>query len=231
MFIPFKDSNPLVIIPFQYATLALIVLNVLVFALLQSGFAPPGLKISTGDYGLIPAAFTGLAGFFPRLTALPDELTLISYMFLHGSWMHLLGNMAFLWVFGDNVEDAMGHARFLLFYLLCGAAAGLAHAWMSPASPAPLIGASGAVAGVIAAYLLLYPHVRVWILVLWRLPLRLPAMVVLGFWILVQMISVANGSGSRTAWWAHLGGFAAGMVLVPLFKRRSIRLLSRPKRD
>jgi membrane associated rhomboid family serine protease len=152
-------------------------------------------------------------------------------MFLHGSWMHLLSNMAFLWVFGDNVEDAMGHVKFLLFYLLCGAAAGLAHAWMSPASPAPLIGASGAIAGVIAAYLMLYPHIKVWILVLWRLPLRLPAMVVLGFWIVVQIISVATSSGSRTAWWAHLGGFAAGMILIPLFKHRSIRLLSRPKRD
>ena len=115
-------------------------------------------------------------------------------MFLHGSILHLLGNMAFLWVFGDNIEDAMGHFQFLVFYLLCGIFAGFAHSWFNPGSNLPLIGASGAVSGVIAAYLILHPNVRVWVLVLWRLPIPLNAGIILSIWIVMQFVFLVSSA-------------------------------------
>ena len=136
-------------------------------------------------------------------------------MFLHADWMHLIGNMAFLYVFADNVEDAMGHWRFLFFYLACGVVAGAAHALMSDGSAAPLIGASGAVAGVLGAYLVLYPRARVWVLIFLRIPLRIPAYWALGGWIVWQLFQVyLSDEQSNVAWWAHIGGFGAGLLLV-----------------
>jgi membrane associated rhomboid family serine protease len=150
-------------------------------------------------------------------------------MFMHGGWMHLLGNLLFLWIYGDNVEDAMGHWRFLAFYLLCGVAAILAQALSDPNSPYPIIGASGAISGVLGAYLLLFPRARVLTLVL--LPfffttLRMPAMLLLLLWFAVQLISdlaVPDG-GASVAFRAHIGGFLTGMLLVPLLKRRDVSL-------
>ena len=227
MFIPLNDKNPLRIIPFEYVNVGLIAANVLIFVVLQSG-----LVLSLGDdviaFGVIPAVVFDFADLPPEYVQIPEDLTLVTYMFLHGGWLHLASNMLFLWVFGDNVEDSMGHFSYLLFYLLCGAAAGFVHAFMQPMSESPLIGASGAVSGVVAAYLLLHPRVKIWILVLWRIPLRLPAFLVLGAWIAMQVGNLLlSGPDDDVAWWAHLGGLAAGAILIPLFKRRDVPLFDR----
>jgi membrane associated rhomboid family serine protease len=150
-------------------------------------------------------------------------------MFLHGGWMHLIGNMLYLWIFGNNVEDAMGHARFLAFYVLCGAAAVFAQALPAPDSTIPMIGASGAISGVLGAYLLLYPHARVLVLIplgAFSRLVYLPAMVVLGFWFALQLLStlLADPNQPGVAFGAHAGGFVAGMLLIPLFKRRGVPL-------
>ncbi len=224
MFIPFHDKNPLEKISFQRVTVSLIIINVLIFIGLQSGFFLSLGKQALFAFALIPVELVGTSTASAIPQVWPDELSLLTYMFFHGSWMHLISNMIFLWVFGDNVEDAMGHTRFLIFYLLCGIAAGLAHAWASPASNIPLIGASGAIAGVTAAYLMLYPRVKIWVLILMRIPLRLSAMWVLGAWIAMQIFNVATDTASNVAWWAHIGGFATGLVLVAFFKRSTVPL-------
>ena len=157
----------------------------------------------------------------------PAELTLVTNIFLHGSLFHLLGNMLFLWVFGDNVEDAMGHWRFILFFVLCGTAASLLHAVIDPTSHRPLIGASGGVSGVVAAYLILYPRVRIWALFLNGIPLKLPAYWAIGFWFLLQFASAFFSSDDGVGWFAHLGGFVAGAVLIPLMRHRYDPLLAR----
>jgi len=148
-------------------------------------------------------------------------------MFFHGDILHLAGNMVFLWVFGDNVEDALGHFRFLIFYLACGAIAGLMHALMLPSSEAPLIGASGAVAGVVAAYLMLHPKVRVWILILRFIPIQISAAFALGAWILTQFVMVLVPETGPVAWWAHVGGILAGAVLVLFMRRPGVPLFDR----
>lgn len=235
MFVPLYDENRLTQIRFQYVTVSLIIVNVLVFGLLQGGFGPAfKLGIST-DFSVIPAElWTGLfATTAPGMEhaphyAIPEALTLISYMFLHGSWMHLIGNMLFLWVFGDNVEDCLGHGLFLVFYLLCGIGAGLFHVMLGGMPDVSLIGASGAVAGVIGGYLLLHPHVTVWVLVLWRIPLPVRAVWVLGFWVALQVVSAFNLlpgiMPQNVAWWAHIGGALTGIVLIILLRGSEIRL-------
>ena len=181
MFIPLHDTNPLKRIRFQYVTVALIALNVAIFAIFETGWLIPLDAENTAAFAVIPAKL--MAGgpeqstVFATGAFMPERFTLISYMFLHGGWVHLLGNMLFLWVFGDNIEDAMGHMRFVMFYLMCGIFAAVLHSWMNPTSELPLIGASGAVAGVIAAYLILHPNVKVWVLALWRIPIRITAVV------------------------------------------------------
>ena len=155
---------------FPFVTVGLIIINVLIFVLFQSGLVYQMAQAGTYDLAIIPCQLLGIGSCTTNsqlvVNAIPEMITPISYMFLHGGWMHLIGNMLFLWVFGDNVEDAMGHVTFLVFYLLCGVFAGYAHSLMAPASAIPLIGASGAVAGVIAAYLMLHPNVMVWVLAL-----------------------------------------------------------------
>jgi len=229
LFLPLKDDNPLVIIPWQFVTAILIAVNVLIFALFQSGLILPAVKAASLSYGMIPAIILDTAEPDPRFAAIPGALTLFTYMFLHGSWMHLFSNMAFLWVFGDNIEDAMGHIKFLIFYILCGLAAGLAYALTSPDQQAPLIGASGAVSGIIGAYLILHPKVKVWILLFWRLPVKIPALFVLGGWVLLQIISLVGSETDDVAWWAHLGGLAAGIILIPFFKRPGVPFFDRDK--
>jgi membrane associated rhomboid family serine protease len=170
------------------------------------------------------AAATDLAPAIP----LPYWTTLLTSMFLHGGWMHLGGNMLYLWIFGNNVEDAMGHARFVLFYLLGGLAAAFSQVISGPNSPIPMVGASGAVSGILGAYVLLYPHARVLTLIIlgwfWRV-VEIPALIVLGFWIVVQVLNgllTFNFQGGGVAWFAHVGGFFAGMLLIPFFKRRTV---------
>jgi membrane associated rhomboid family serine protease len=181
--------------------------------------------------GAIPAVLLTDARLPPELQWIPRYGTPFTSMFLHGGWMHLLGNMLFLWIYGDNVEDAMGHARYLLFYFLCGITAVLAQAFANPQSAYPIIGASGAISGVLGAYLLLFPRTKVLTLVL--LPfffttLRLPAMLLLLLWFAVQLMSdlALSGGGASVAYRAHIGGFLAGMLLAPILKRREVRLFA-----
>jgi len=227
LFLPLKDDNPLLIIPFQIVTSLLVAANIFVFVVFESGLVIKAATAATMGFGMIPNLVFDHAVADPRFAAIPDTLTLLTYMFVHAGWMHLISNMAFLWVFGDNIEDAMGHVKFLVFYLACGVAAALSHALMTPDQAAPLVGASGAGAGVIAAYLLLHPRVKVWVLLFSRIPLKIPAMYVLGGWLLVQIVSLLASDNGNVAWWAHMGGFAAGLILTPLLKRDNIPLFDR----
>jgi membrane associated rhomboid family serine protease len=232
VFIPVSDDNPLRSIRAQWVTYSLIAVNVIVFALQAFGSADGGAAM-LGSFALIPAELFPVAvpgGVEPLPgggVAVPEWLTLITYQFMHGGILHLLFNMLFLWVFGDNVEDAMGHAMFLAFYLLCGVAGGLAHAFFMPGSPLPLVGASGAIAGVIAAYLMLHARVRVWVLVFRIVPLRVPAGLVLGIWVVTQLAMVVLAPADGVAWWAHVGGMVAGAVLVVFMRRPGVPLFDR----
>ncbi|WP_234053535.1 MULTISPECIES: rhomboid family intramembrane serine protease [unclassified Xanthobacter] len=225
MFVPIADINPLEHVRRPYVTYALIAVNVLVYTLLQGGISGHPEEAGMVSFGAIPAVVSGLAVLPEGFLAPPADLTLVTYMFLHGSWLHLIGNMAFLWVFADNVEDALGHLRFLLFYLLCGVAAAIAHVVVQPEAEGPLVGASGAVAGVIAAYLVLHPNVRLWALVFMKVPLKVPAYLIIGVWLAVQIWQVVMAREGETAWVAHLGGFLAGGVLVLVMRRPGVALL------
>ncbi len=229
MFIPLHDDNPLRSISFPYVTTLLLLTNVIIFVGFQSGLFYNIGHTGLADLAIIPCQLLGFeicsANSQQIIGATPEMITPISYMFLHGGWMHLIGNMLFLYVFGDNVEDAMGHVSFLAFYLLCGVIAGYVHAYIAPSSSVPLIGASGAVAGVIAAYLVLHPNVLVWVLAFGFLSLNLRALYVLGAWVVIQFFSVMTASGpGGTAFWAHIGGLAAGAVLILLMKRPGVKL-------
>ncbi len=223
MLLPLRDKNPLKVIPFQLVTFTLIAICVGVF-LWQISLPAKAENAFSLSYGLIPAVLFDLSALDPALVRLPAEATVVTSLFLHGGWMHLIGNMLFLWVFGDNVEDAMGHTRFAVFYLLCGIAASLAHALSVPGSTSPLVGASGAIAGVLGAYIMLHPKVKVLLLAFTSIPLYLPAYIVLGVWIATQIFYAFAASGEPVAWWAHIGGVAAGMLLAVPFKRREVPL-------
>ena len=233
MFVPLHDTNPLKRIRYQYVTVALIVLNVAIYVIFQTGWVIPLGEENTAAFAVIPAKLMasgpGDGTMFASGAFMPERFTLVSYMFLHGSWIHLIGNMLFLWVFGDNIEDAMGHVRFLMFYLMCGIFAAMLHSWMLPNSDMPLIGASGAVAGVISAYLILHPKVKVWILALWRIPIRITAAWALGIWIVVQVGSIFFEGEEAIAWWAHIGGLMAGVVLILFMRRRGVILFDKTR--
>jgi membrane associated rhomboid family serine protease len=227
--IPLRDDNPTTHPPIT--TIVLIVSCALVF--LWQTFNMSRMEQIVLMLGVTPAKLTGITSY--GHTDIPALLTVVTSMFLHGGWMHLIGNMLFLWIFGNNVEDAMGHYRFILFYLLCGSTAVLAQTLISPDSMVPMIGASGAISGVLGAYLLLYPHARVLVLIPLGLLTRLiylPALLVLGFWLVLQVISslLADPNQPGIAFGAHVGGFIAGMLLIPLFKCRSVRLWN-PRSD
>lgn len=205
-------------------TYGLIGLSILVF-FLQSLQPLAAFDETTIYFGMIPIVVRDI---YPApLPWLPDWATLVTYAFLHADWLHLLSNMLFLWVFGDNIEDAMGHLRFLVFYLACAVLAALAHLAFNLDGNGPLIGASGAVAGVMGAYILLFPHARVFVLarIVIPIPLPVPAFWMLGFWVLTQLFYVVIGSQESVAWWAHIGGFAAGVILAALMRRREVMLL------
>lgn len=229
MFVPLHDDTPLRVIRFQYATGVIIAIDFAVLLYMQTLSGMNAELYFALSYGAIPALITDHIPYVEDLQAVPEPLTLVTYMFLHAGWMHLISNMLFLWVFGDNVEDAFGHVGFVVFYLVCGAAAAYAHALMLPTSQAPLIGASGAVSAVMAAYLVLFPRARVWVLLFMRLPLRIPAYWALVGWILFQFLSlaVAREDEVQVAWWAHIGGFAAGLVLTLIFRNRLRERLAR----
>ncbi len=219
--IPLSDENPTERRP--VVTVALIIANAL-FWLYEVG---RGVTESVYDYGVIPrwllhGVTDGTIQLAHGVTATlhqeaPWPLTIFTAMFAHGSWMHIIGNMWFLWIFGDNLEDRMGRGRYILFYLLCGVVAALTQIVASPDSMAPMVGASGAIAGVLGGYILLYPQARVrclWILFVFITTVRIPAWILLGFWFLSQFLTPMD---SGVAWMAHVGGFLAGLVLVKVF--------------
>jgi rhomboid family protein len=225
MFLPLHDGVPLQYLKTPLATRLLLGLCVVDYFLMFYG--PIGEDWIVAGFGLIPSVLFGTEALPEGLPFVPEEFTLVTSIFLHGSFLHLAGNMLFLWVFGDNVEDAMGHLRFLAFFLLCGAAAGLTHAFLDPESGRPLIGASGSIAGVVAAYLILYPRVRLWGLFLNGIPLKLPALFAIVFWLAVQLVSALLGADEGVGWFAHLGGFVAGVILIPAMRRRYDPVLAR----
>lgn len=226
--IPLRDDQPRYSTP--YVTYFLIALNVVVFffELSVKAQGPRALNGLIYEFGIVPRHFTHtLTGPHLQLGAF---LTIITSMFLHGGWLHIIGNMWVLWIFGDNIEDQLGHFTYLVFYFLCGIAAGVTHILLNPGSTVPTVGASGAIAGIMGAYFLLYPRAKVLTLV----PLIifftfwwLPAWIVLGYWFLLQFLSgaatqvasaVQNTGG--IAFWAHVGGFVAGIVLIKIFPQR-----------
>ncbi|PZO76619.1 MAG: rhomboid family intramembrane serine protease [Mesorhizobium amorphae] len=226
MFIPLHDANSLRRIRLQWVTLALIAANVAVHLVLSTGTATT-MQGAVIGLGYIPSVVFDTAVLPPGYAIVPEDLTYLTYSFLHADWLHLGGNMLFLWVFGDNVEDALGHLRFLLFYLLSAAAGALAHGLLVPESQAPLIGASGAVAGILSAYLILHPRVKIWVLAFGRIPLRVPAWVAIAAWIGFQILMLVILPEDEVSFAAHLGGAAAGAVLVVILRRRDQPLLDK----
>ncbi len=230
--IPLHDDNPTEVTPLL--TIGLIAACVLAF------FYQVSLPRGSGElfvfrYGAIPAVVFGTAALPPEYVGIPAWASLVTSMFLHGGWMHLIGNMLYLWIFGNNIEDVMGHGRFIVFYLLCGLLAALSHALTDPGSTVPMVGASGAISGILGAYLLLFPRAQVLVIIPFFIFSRLmyvPAGLVLGFWFVLQLFSGGFSLGSQgggVAWFAHIGGFVAGMVLIGLFKRPNVRFFA-PRR-
>ena len=231
---PIRDDNPHFTTP--YATYGLIAANVLAWFLLQGLGTEPALSASVCRLGFIPGDVLGTAPAGAAFPIGPDTAcmldgtggswhTLLTSMFLHGGWMHLIGNMWFLWIFGNNVEDAMGHVRFVVFYLLCGAAAALLQAAFDTDSVIPMVGASGAIGGVMGAYVMMYPRVHVHLLVVFGFvtTVAVPAVFMLGYWFVLQLLSgtLSRAGQGGVAFWAHVGGFVAGVVLSFVFRDRA----------
>jgi len=231
MLLPLKDNNPLKYIRFQYITVAMIGVCIAVFVY-QASLGGRADRAFIFGFGAIPAVVFGSIDLPAELLHVPAVVSLLTSMFLHGGFMHLFGNLLFLWVLGDNVEDALGHKRFIIFYLACGFIAALAHAIAEPTSQLPMIGASGAISGVIGAYLMVHPKARIKTLVGYLI-LSLPAWVVLGLWIGLQFFSASAATGSEgggVAWWAHIGGFIAGAILIVPMRRKGLALFDRDKK-
>lgn len=232
---PIRDDNPHFLTP--WITLGIIALNLLAWFSVQGWGTSPMLGNSICAYGVIPAELLGGLPHNARIALGPDTLCVIgertawyspvSSMFMHGGWFHLIANMWFLWIFGNNVEDAMGHVRFAVFYLLCGLAAVAAQIASAPESAIPMVGASGAIGGVMGAYVLFYPRVHVHLLVFVGIVfvVAVPAFFMLGYWFLLQVIGglgTLGAEGGGVAFWAHAGGFLAGLLLAPLFSNPSL---------
>lgn len=206
--IPLRDSTPKNTFP--YVTITIIAINMLVFVF-ELSLGNRGMQSLFYDFGLTPVYFTW------RILSPDAYLPFISSLFLHGSWLHLIGNMWTLWLFGDNLEDRMGPGRFTVFYLFCGFLAGLSHVLFNPTSNVPVVGASGAIAGVMGAYLLMFRNARILTFVPPFFIFPLPAWIYMGVWVLTQVWSVLTGNFGSVALWAHIGGFAVGMILFRYF--------------
>jgi membrane associated rhomboid family serine protease len=233
---PIRDDNPHFSVP--YLTYTIVALNVLAWIFVQGLGTEPQLSASVCNLGLIPGELLQTISeqqrvqLAPQLYCTLDEsasgFTLISSMFTHGSWIHIIGNMWFLWIFGNNVEDAMGHLRFAIFYLLSGLAAAGLQIVANPDSAIPMVGASGAIGGVMGAYILFYPRVHVHLLVIlgfFVTTVAVPAVLMLGYWFALQLVSgfaSIGAEGGGVAFWAHVGGFAAGALLALLFRNREL---------
>ena len=232
MFFPYRDDNPRHH-GLPLATLAIIGISTAVYVLVQLPLGPYEGQAYALSFGFIPAVFFGEAELVSELSRVPSTATLFTSMFSHGGLMHLVGNMWFRWLYGDNVEDAMGRFRYRLFYLICGCLGTLAHAGLNPASQVPLVGASGAISGVIAAYILIWPRANIrvfyWFFIFIG-TISVPAFVVLGLWFVEQIIALpaAMKAQGGVAILAHLGGFAAGLALTPFLKRRGVTLFQSP---
>lgn len=226
---PISDDNPRNIIPFVSWTL----LGLCVAAFLwQIMLDQQSLQTAIYEYGMVPARLFGAADIPGVGEQFPPWATILTSMFLHGDILHLAGNMLFLWIFGDNIEESMGHLKFLVFYILCGIVAALLQAGLNPESPIPMIGASGAISGVLGAYILLHPFATVrvlFILGVYANIVKIPAVLVLGLWFAGQVASAAFTPLDQPgiAFWAHIGGFVAGLILVIVFRRRDVPLFQR----
>jgi membrane associated rhomboid family serine protease len=225
--IPIRDDQPRFITP--YVTYFLIGLNLVIF-LFEASLAPRSFEVLLYQLGMVPANTTAFLAGANRIGAAAAFLPMLTSMFLHGSWMHVIGNMWFLWIFGDNIEDYLGHFKYLLFYLLSGLGAAFTQLVLTPHSLVPTVGASGAIAGVLGAYFLLYPRAKVLIWFPIFFLFYLPAWVTLGYWFAMQFVSgaatsIANYSDTRggVAFWAHVGGFVVGIVLIKIFPERPRR--------
>ncbi len=222
MIIPYKDDNPTRIFPF--VTIGLIAINTIVFILQIISPADPRQTVFA--YGAIPNYLLT----FKDVQPIHPVLTVFTSMFMHGGLLHLGGNMLYLWIFGNNIEDRLGHMRFIIFYILCGVAAAYSHAITEPSAMIPMVGASGAVSGILGAYLLLFPHARVHTLIFiffYVHVIRLPALFVIGFWIVIQFINGILSKGVATqggvAWFAHIGGFVFGILVIKIFLKTKRR--------
>lgn len=229
---PIKDENPTY--HKTFVTYIIIAMNVLSWIFLQGLGAEPHLAKSVCEFGAIPGDLLGLVspgtkvqlgpGIACVVDGKPEWLTVITSMFMHGGWFHLIGNMWFLFVFGDNVEDALGPFRFFLFYIFCGLAAVAAQVVSGPESPVPMVGASGAIGGVMGAYIMLFPRAPIHMLVFFGFfffRVVIPAFLMLGYWFLIQVLGgMVGGEGAGVAFWAHIGGFASGMIFVWVFCNR-----------
>jgi membrane associated rhomboid family serine protease len=227
--IPLRDHIASSRVPF--VTYAVVGACVLVFVW-QLSLGSRGGQAAVYALGAIPAVIFGDARLPVDIVMVPPLATVFTSMFLHGGWMHLIGNMLYMWIFADNVEDSMGHLRFVVFYLLCGVAAVLAQSLPDVGSQVPMIGASGAISGVLGAYLLLFPRARVLVMIPLGFIMKahyLPAAAVLGFYFVFQVVmtAMAPKGGGGVAFAAHLGGFVAGAALIPVFKHRRVPLFSR----
>lgn len=222
MFLPIRDDNPHTVTPFVNYTMLAICIVVYVW---QFSLGAQAEQRAVMTYGFTPAYFFG-PGAPAELAAIPATLTMFTSMFMHGGWMHLGGNMLYLWIFGDNIEASLGHGRYLAFYLLCGVAAALAQGFAAPGSDIPMVGASGAISGVLGAYLVLHPrsNIKVFVFLIIITVINVPAFIVLGFWIIGQLVSSAAVDAGQpgVAFIAHIGGFVAGAVMVFFFKKKSV---------
>lgn len=228
-FLPIHDRNPRLYIRAHYVTIALVFANAAIFlSMLDASEA--ALRDAMLGYALIPARLLGDAQLPSGIENVPATFTLITYQFLHGGWEHIVFNMLFLWVFGDNIEDALGHRKFLVFFLVCGVAGGLVHAATDTGSLVPTVGASGAISGVLGAYLVLYPRARLTVLAFMFIPLRLPALLVIGTFFAQDLLLGLFGDSavSNVAVWAHIGGFVTGAALVTAWRRGEVGLWHRP---
>jgi membrane associated rhomboid family serine protease len=236
MFLPISDENPRIRPPI--ITIALIAVTTLVWLVVQGAGTEPALSRSVCELGLIPGEITGRAagmalelrnGVACVVGDQPNWPTVLFSVFLHGGWFHLIGNLWFLWIFGDNVEDAFGHIGYVAFYLACGVIAALVQLAVSPGSPVPMVGASGAISGVMGAYIVRYPHapVRVLVfLVVFLFTVRVPALLMLGYWFALQLLGALPQLGGATegvAFWAHVAGFAAGAAIAAVTRLRGAR--------
>jgi membrane associated rhomboid family serine protease len=219
---PYKDDNPSNTFP--VVTITIIVLNIVVF-ILQMLSSADGRQIVYA-YGAIPHNIVTMQATQP----IHPTFTLFTSMFMHGGLFHIFGNMLYLWIFGNNIEDRLGHIRFILFYLFCGIAAAVSHALITPSSTVPMIGASGAISGVLGAYLLLFPYARIHTVIFLGFfvqTIKVPALIVIGFWAIIQIVSgltaqvIQNQGG--IAWFAHVGGFIAGLFTIKLWQPRRSR--------